>query len=260
MTAFESWSADLYDAKHSFVWEKGRDLLQWLVPERGERILDLGCGTGQLTSEIALSGAEVLGIDRSPDMIAEARRKFPTLRFEVADARHLSFTNEFDAVFSNAALHWIPEAASVAARIARSLKPGGRFVAEFGGSGNVRRVVAALEKSLLSFGVPAEGVNPWYYPSIAEYSALLEKHGIEVCRALLFDRPTKLEDGERGLAIWVQMFCGSYLQRVPETKREDYLLTVEEAARPNLWKSDHWELDYRRLRVAAWKSADPGSS
>ena len=247
------WNAGLYDAKHAFVWEKARGLLEWLAPQKGERILDLGCGTGQLSSEIAASGAEVVGVDRSQEMITEARNKFPALHFEVCDARSLTYENEFDAVFSNAALHWIPEAEPVVAGIARALKAGGRFVAEFGGKGNVRHVVAVLEQALTEVGISPDGANPWYYPSIAEYSSLLEKHGLEVRQALLFDRPTQLEDGEHGFATWISMFCESFLARVPEAKRGDYLRALEDAARPMLWKSDHWELDYRRLRLSAWK-------
>src|SRR6202030_4344737 len=135
----------------------------------GERILDLGCGTGALTAELARSGAELTGVDGSPEMIAEARKKYPQLRFEVSDARALPFRAEFDAVFSNAALHWIPEAESVVQGIARALKPGGRFLAEFGGKGNVRTVVAALVTALGELGVLSDGANPWFYPSVAEY-------------------------------------------------------------------------------------------
>jgi trans-aconitate 2-methyltransferase len=250
----EKWDPTLYDAKHAFVWEKARALVEWLAPEKGERILDLGCGTGQLSAEIAACGCEVVGVDRSREMIAEARNKFPVLRFEVCDARFMPFENEFDAVFSNAALHWIPQAEQVVAGVARALRPAGRFVAEFGGQGNVHHLVQALEKGLAEIGASPEAANPWYYPSIAEYSALLEKHGLEVRQAILFDRPTKLEDGERGLATWINMFGQSFLERVSGAQRNGYLSAVENAARPRLWKSGHWELDYRRLRLAAWKS------
>jgi SAM-dependent methyltransferase len=254
--ASAKWDAGLYDAKHAFVWEKARGLLEWLAPREGERILDLGCGTGQLSAEIAASGARAVGVDRSPEMVAEARKKFPSLRFEVCDARSLPFHEEFDAVFSNAALHWIPQAEQVVSGISHALKPGGRFVAEFGGKGNVQNVVAALEQALADLRNSAEGANPWYNPSIAEYSSLLEQHGLEVRRAILFDRPTELEEGELGLANWLEMFCESFVRRVPEAKRPDYLRAVEAAARPTLWKADHWELDYRRLRLEAWKSAN----
>jgi len=250
MTATK-WDAGLYDAKHAFVWEKAKGVLELLAPKPGERILDLGCGTGTLTAEIAASGAQVVGVDRSPEMIDEARKKFPELRFEVRDARSLKFSAEFDAVFSNAVLHWIPEAAAVVDGVSRALKPGGRFVAEFGGKGNVSNVVAALETALTQLGVSPAGSNIWYYPSISEYATLVGQHGLEVNEAVLFERPTKLEDGERGLANWITMFCASFLQRIPDSQRDDFMRAAENAARPSLWKSDHWELDYRRLRIAA---------
>ncbi len=139
-----AWDAKLYDDKHSFVWEKGKGVVELLAPQPGERILDLGCGTGHLTAEIAAVGAHTVGIDQSADMIAQARRQFPDLRFEVCDAREIPFTGEFDAVFSNAALHWIPEAEKVIRGVARALKPNGRFVAEMGGKGNIRRLVEAI--------------------------------------------------------------------------------------------------------------------
>lgn len=248
------WDANLYDQKHAFVWEKARALVDLLAPQQGERILDLGCGTAQLTSEIAARGAQVVGVDRSSEMIEEARKKFPALRFEVCDARALLFQEEFDAVFSNAVLHWIPDAQPVIVGIARALKPNGRFVAEFGGKGNVQRVMAAFAGALVAFGIPVEGASPWFYPSIGEYSALLEGHGLEVAQAVLFDRPTKLEDGERGLANWIQMFGASVVNRVPEPKREAYVREVEKLARPALWKKGYWELDYRRLSIVARKS------
>jgi len=250
-----AWDAGLYDAKHAFVWEKARGLLDILAPKPGERILDLGCGTGQLTSEIANRGAQVLGVDLSAEMIEEARRKFPALEFRTADARSLPFADEFDAVFSNAALHWIPQADQVVASVARSLRAGGRLVAEFGGKGNVRAVVAALEEAMLRMGIATVEPGPWYYPSIAEYAGLLERHGLAVREAALFDRPTGLEDGERGLANWIHMFCGWFVAKLPEQDREGYVRAVEQAARPALWRGDRWELDYRRLRVAAVKSA-----
>ena len=131
------WNAAQYDAKHAFVYEKARGLVDLLAPKVGERILDLGCGTGVLTAEIASRGAEILGVDQSEEMISRAREKFPALKFEVLDARQLRFNVEFDAVFSNAVLHWIQEAEQVIAGLARALKPGGRFVAEFGGKGNI---------------------------------------------------------------------------------------------------------------------------
>ncbi len=249
------WDAGLYDTKHTFVWEKAKGLVDLLAARAGERILDLGCGTGALTAELAASGAELLGVDRSPEMIAEARKKFPHLRFEVCDARTLQFSNEFNAVFSNAALHWIPEAELVIQGIARALKPGGRFVAEFGGKGNVRNVIAAMEAAFAELGISANCANPWFNPSVAEYASLLEKHDLEVREAARFERPTKLEDGEHGLQVWLTMFGATFLDRVPPHRRGEFLRAAERAARPTLWKTNHWELDYRRLRIAAQKIA-----
>jgi hypothetical protein len=127
-------------------------------------------------------------------------------------------------------------------------------VVEFGGKGNVRNVVTAIGTAFVELGISANGANPWFYPSIAEYASLLEKHHLEVREAALFERPTKLQDGERGLQVWLTMFGGTFLDRVPLSRRGGFLRAVERAARPTLWKTIHWELDYRRLRIAAQKN------
>lgn len=250
----KKWNAKLYDAKHAFVWEKAKGLIELLAPQAGERILDLGCGTGALTAEIAACGAEVFGVDRSADMISEARQKFPGLQFEVMDARELDFAGEFDAVFSNAVLHWIREPECVIAGVAKALRPGGRFVAEFGGKGNIQRLVDGMERACQAMGISqAVTAANWYYPSIAEYSGLLELHGLEVRHATLFARPTKLEEGERGLENWIHMFASAFSDSVSPDRLEAWIREVERQTRHELWKGDHWELDYRRLRIAAWK-------
>jgi len=250
----KKWDPELYDARHAFVWEKAKGLVELLAPKPGERILDLGCGTGALTAEIAACGAEVFGIDRSADMIAEARKKFPALRFEVVDARELSFVGEFDAVFSNAVLHWIREPERVIVGVEKAFRPGGRFVAEFGGKGNIQRLVDGMERACKAMGI-SQSVTAatWYYPSIAEYSSLLEAHGLEVRHAALFARPTKLEEGEKGLENWIHMFAQAFMDTVGSERLEAWIREVERQTRQDLWKGDHWELDYRRLRVAAWK-------
>ena len=251
-----TWDAKLYDHKHAFVWEKAKGTLELLAPKASERILDLGCGTGHLTAQIAATGADVIGIDRSPEMISEAREKFPDLKFEVADARHLRFERQFDAVFSNAVLHWITQPELVAQAVARALAPGGRFVAEFGGKGNIRRLLDAVNRAYAKFGIERGLANNiWYYPSVAEYSSLLEREGLEVRDAKLFDRPTLLEDGERGLEAWIRMFLKFALDRFPTERQEECLREIERQARPELFTNGNWELDYRRLRIAAWKQA-----
>jgi len=201
------WDAELYEARHSFVWRLGEGVVEFLNPQPGERILDLGCGTGQLTQKIADSGANVLGLDASPDMIGQARQNYPRLQFVLANAAALQFENEFDAVFSNAALHWMLDRAGVVAGVARALKKGGRFVAECGGNGNVRELEGAIETVAAKYHTGPIPEKRTYYPAVGEYAALLEAHGLEVTFAQLFDRPTPLE-GEDGMAKRVEPDIG----------------------------------------------------
>ena len=177
------------------------------IRKAGERILDVGCGTGQLTAEIAKSGAEVVGLDQSAEMIASARENYPELQFEVADIAATNYDSEFDAVFSNAALHWVRNQDGAIAAIARALKPGGRLVFEMGGRGNIQQIWTAAMQALTAMGVKdPEKLSPWFYPSIGEYAPMLESRGLQVTFAVLFDRPTPLEGGERGLRNWLEMF------------------------------------------------------
>jgi trans-aconitate methyltransferase len=249
------WDPRQYDAKHAFVYEKAKGLVDLLKPLHGERILDLGCGTGVLTAEIASRGAEILGIDRSEEMVAQAKSKFPALKFEVMDATQLNFDSEFNAVFSNAVLHWIPEAEKVVSGIARALKPGGRFVSEFGGKGNIQTLVKAFHDAFTTMAIQEpEGVSPWFYPGIAEYSVLLEKHGLEVREASLFQRPTVLEDGTRGLENWIRVFRQTYVEKLGEATTTKWIHEVERQCRPKLFHDGDWVLDYRRLRITAFKA------
>lgn len=247
----QSWDAGLYEAKHSFVWRHGLALVDLLQPVPGERILDLGCGTGHLTAELARRGAEVVGLDHSPAMIGQARAAFPQCRFEVGDARAFVFAAPFDAVLSNAVLHWVREPERVIACVRAALRPGGRFVAELGGRGNVRILAGALEAAAASAG-GGPFVSPWYFPSLGEYAGLLERGGLEVTQALLLDRPTPLQ-GKDGLRNWVAMFAGEYLAGLPTDRRDAFLQRVEEAARPALCPDGTWFADYRRLRLLAWR-------
>jgi trans-aconitate methyltransferase len=243
------WNATLYDGKHSFVWQHGAALVELLAPRPGERILDLGCGTGHLTAQLAAAGAEVVGIDSSAEMIKQARDSYPALRFELADARNFAGDEAFDAVFSNAALHWIREPEQVIRSIHHALKPEGRFVAELGGKGNVQTIATALDHAAQRLGHgPFE--SAWYFPGVAEYATLLEGGGLEVTLALLFERPTQLQ-GEQSLREWVRMFAGWFLDRIAAAQRAEFLGLVEEEVRPLLYREGHWYADYRRLRVVA---------
>jgi trans-aconitate methyltransferase len=247
------WDAELYDHKHSFVWKMAAGLLDLLEAKQGERILDVGCGTGHLAAQVAESGAQVTGIDRSLEMIRQAQQKYPQLRFEVMDARKLAFAEKFDAVFSNATLHWVKEAEQVVTGITGVLKSGGRFVAELGGKGNIAEFVAAAERAWQACELAGSMPNPWYYPGLAEYAGLLESQDLEVTYGALFDRPTPLEDGERGLRNWMEMFGAAMVGNLPAEKREKLASEVERQARATLYRDGRWVMDYRRLRVVARK-------
>jgi trans-aconitate 2-methyltransferase len=221
--------------------------VELLQPREGERILDLGCGTGQLTAEIAASGAQVVGLDSSPEMLGQARQNYPNLKFVLADATSFRFDELFDAVFSNAALHWVKNAEAAVQSIATALRPGGRFIAEFGGKGNIRSILAALD---VVFGSAAEARCPWWFPGVGEYASLLEQHGLEVRQASLFDRPTPIE-GEHGMEDWIEMFCGSYLRDLDANGAKEKVRELAVHLRPTLYREGVWTLDYRRVRVVA---------
>jgi trans-aconitate methyltransferase len=229
--ATKEWDPGLYECSSQFVWKFGGDVLSLLKPQPGERILDVGCGTGHLTADIAAAGALTLGIDASPGMIAQARQNFPKLQFQLVDAAEFQSEPVYDAVFSNAALHWMLEPDRVAAALAAVLKPGGRFVAEMGGKGNIAAIDGAIHTKIRN-----------YYPSVSEYSAVLERNGFEVTFMTLFDRPTPLEGGENGLREWLQTFRGDNTRPVEE---------VEAELRPRLFHDGRWVADYRRLRFIA---------
>jgi trans-aconitate methyltransferase len=251
-----AWDAARYQDQHSFVWRYGANLIELLNPQPGDHILDLGCGTGQLTAEIAQSGAEVIGLDKSDEMLAEARKNYPHLAFVSGDAAGFRFPDSplskpFDAVFSNAALHWVKDAEGAIESIAQALRPGGRFIAEFGGKGNIASVLAALRGVL---GPGADQQSPWYYPSVGQYATLLERHGFEVGTASLFDRPTPLE-GEDGLENWLRMFITpNYLRHYSADRADDILQQLVRHLRRSLYREGIWTVDYRRLRVVAIKS------
>jgi trans-aconitate methyltransferase len=253
MAAKTTWDTELYESHHAFVWQYGEGLLDLLAPKPGERILDLGCGTGQLTAKIADAGASVLGLDASPDMIGQARQNYPRLQFRLEDATAMQLQSEFDAVFSNAALHWMLDARAVAKNVARALKPAGRFVAELGGQGNIAQIMSAIETSLERH----TGVVPprrTYFPSIPEYTTLLAAEGLEVRLAHLYDRPTPL-DGESGMENWIRQFKWYYFENLPAAQRTAMLAEVVAALRPKLFRDGAWFADYRRLRVVAVKPA-----
>ncbi len=242
--ASRNWDVERYEAGYSFVWSYGAAVIELLAPQPGERILDLGCGSGQLTREIAGRGATVTGLDSSPEMIAQARINYPEIRFVLADAAEFSLDEPVDAVFSNAALHWMTDARAVAARVRRALRPGGRFVAEFGGKGNISAILAAAAETL------GGDCNPWYFPSTGEYATLLESEGFRVTHALHFDRLTELTAPD-GMAGWLEMFGGPLFRGLDQAARRDAIRRMADKLRGRLYRHGKWYADYRRLRIAA---------
>ncbi len=264
------WDARAYDESFRFVSDHAEDLVALLDPQPGERILDLGCGTGLLAAAIAGHGAAVVGLDSDAAMIEAARAQFPaadhpSLEFTVGDGEALEeapLAGPFDAVFSNAALHWMTRPEAVLRGLNGLLRPGGRLVAELGGRGNVAIVEGALGGALEAEGVPRERQpKPWYFPGLAEYAALLEQHGFEPRVMTLFDRPTTLDDGEAGMAGWLRMFGHPWLADLPSDLADATIARVEAAVCPRLWREDvegsgRWVVDYRRLRVVAVRGAE----
>ncbi len=248
-----TWDPELYEAQHAFVWQYGEGVVDLLKPQSGERILDIGCGTGQLAAKIAESGAEVTGIDASPEMIGQARQNYPKLRFVLGDAAAMTFNGEFDAVFSNAALHWMLNPNAVAACMSRALRSDGRLVAELGGTRNIATIIKAIEKSVAVYHGGTVPPSRNYFPSIAQYATVLESNGFEVRSAVLFDRPTPL-GGERGMENWIRQFKWYYFEDLSNADAASALAQTVDALRPLLYRDDRWYADYRRLRIIARKN------
>jgi trans-aconitate methyltransferase len=247
------WNATLYDEKIDFVSKLGKGVLELLDPQPGEKILDLGCGTGDLTYEIAAAGAIPTGIDYAASMIEKARQKYPDISFFVENALQFRTEETFDAVFSNAVLHWISQPEKAVENVWYSLRPGGRFVAEFGGKGNVQSIVRAIAEVLEMDNLDVSGRNPWYYPSIGEYSLLLEQQGFRVIYAVHFDRPTPLPGGENGLDHWLDMFSDDFFSGVSPSEKKEMYGKIKQRLTGELYKEKQWVADYKRIRVLAVK-------
>lgn len=243
----QTWDAGRYADNARFVADLAGEAVNWLAPQAGERILDVGCGDGALTQKLVAAGAAVVGIDSSPEMVAAARKL--GLDARVADVRELGFASEFDAVFSNAVLHWVREPERAARSMRAALKPGGRLVAEFGGHGNIAAIVTALRAVAVRMGGDPDLASPWFYPTPAEYAAILTEAGFEVGRIGLFPRPTPLPTGIEG---WLDTFRKPFFDQFAGAGRAEALGAVVELLRPALCdRSGQWTADYVRLRVAA---------
>ncbi len=244
--AGQQWNAHDYAIDAGFVPVLGGAVARLLDPQRGERILDLGCGDGVLSFDLALSGAHITGVDASPELVGGARAR--GIEAHVMDAHALTFNRQFDAVFSNAALHWMRGADQVIAGVARALKPGGRFVAEMGGHGNVVAITSALQAALCSNGhaVPA---FPWHFPTADDYAERLRAHGFQVRYIEMQARPTALPTGMRG---WLRTFASPFLAGLDATQRQrviDDAVALLEPAQCDA--RGQWTADYVRLRFDA---------
>ena len=247
MDSTQTWQAERYAYNARFVAELGNPVVELLVPQPGERILDLGCGDGALTVKLQRLGVDVIGVDSAPDLIAAAQSM--NLDARLMDGHTLSFNAEFDAVFSNAALHWMLRPDEVLAGVKKALKPGGRFVAEFGGQNNVAAIIVALLAVLAKRGIDGAALIPWYFPSDTEYRQKLEQHGFQVRDIKLIPRPTPLTTDMNG---WLDTFAENFFRPLDATERPIAREEVLTLLRPVLcdWRGQ-WIADYMRLRFAA---------
>jgi len=243
----QHWNPDTYARNARFVSDLGAGVLELLAPRRGEQVLDLGCGDGALTERLVTAGCRVVAIDSSAAQVGAARARGLDARRGRAET--LPFQGEFDAVFSNAVLHWIPDASAAIGAVHRALKPGGRFVAEFGGAGCVQTVRLALIDAANRRGLDGAALDPWFFPTEAAYRALLEAAGFVVRAITIFPRPTPLPGD---ITDWLETFAQPFLGAVPAADRGAFVREVRAAVEPALFDPARgWTADYIRLRFAA---------
>jgi len=244
----QSWHPESYERNAGFVADLGAGVFDLLAPKSGERILDLGCGPGKLTEKIVATGAHVVAVDASPEQVEGARAR--GLDAHLMDARELTFDHQFDAVFSNAALHWVKQADAVIDGVKRALVEGGRFVCEMGGDGNVARVAQGVARVMEKRGLDISDHWPWYFPSVADYGDRLEAAGFSVRHIELFARPTPIPGDITG---WLETFGESFTKAVAENERATFLADVRDDLRADMQDSDgNWSVDYVRLRFQAF--------
>lgn len=240
------WQADKYQNHAGFVSNLASPVVELLNPLKDEKILDLGCGEGALALQIQALGAKVVGIDSSREMVASACDK--GVEAYVMDATNIQLNQKYDAVFSNAVLHWIKQPAEVLTEIKRVLKPNGRFIAEFGGEGNIRSLTEAMASAFNENPSFGEFENPWFFPSVDEYRRLLVAAGFDVQTIELIQRPTKIDD----VANWLQVFANGIISHLGELEKQAFIADLRSRLKPDLYSEDRgWVVDYVRLRVSA---------
>lgn len=243
------WNPQEYRKSADFVSKLGEPVIELLEPKAGERILDLGCGTGILAKRLADMGCSVVGTDASPEMVSAAKEL--GLDVLLADAQTLKMDEKFDAVMSNAAIHWMPDQYAVVRRVWNLLKPGGRFAAECGGEGCVRIIREGMKIALIKRGIDYKARNPWKYPELGAFSKILENQGFQVKFIARIDRPTPLPAGLRG---WLEVFSASHTAGFTDGERDAFYKEVEDYCRPTLYdEKKGWTADYVRLRFLSVK-------
>ncbi len=244
----QHWNSNIYHKNARFVTDYGNSLIEWLNPKENECILDLGCGDGVLTKKIMEYGCEVLGIDGSESFVVSARKI--GVNAIQGDAQKMNFKNKFDAVFSNAALHWMLDADAVMRNVSNSLKKGGRFVAETGGSGNIQNIESTVYDILQKYNLKVK--KCWFFPSKVEKIKLLEKYGMKVKRIISFSRPTPLPTGIKG---WLETFSKPLFVDISSELHKKIIEDAVKELEKTLKRNDKNEIlaDYVRLRFEAYK-------
>jgi trans-aconitate methyltransferase len=245
----QNWNAEQYQKNASFVSQLGNSVLELLAPQPGEKILDLGCGNGELTLQIQNYYCDVLGIDASKSMIESAKQK--GLTAQVLAAENLNYPAEFDAVFTNAVLHWVTDIDEVVNRVYTALKPEGRFIGEFGGQGNIQSLVNAISATFQEFKTFGEFNNPWYFPSVAEFYTVLKQADFTVEYLELIPRPTPLKSG---IDFWLEIFANGITDCLNPEQKSQFIAEVTKKLKPLIYsETEGWIADYVRIRFQARK-------
>ncbi len=247
--ANQSWNPETYNKSARFIIEFGKPVLELLEPRQGERILDLGCGTGILAKELVDRGCEVVGIDSSLEMVEAARKIGIDAR--LIEGVDFESRNKFDAVISNAAIHWMSDKYLVVRKVWQVLKQGGRFAAECGGDGCLRIVREGMKIALANRGIDYKARNPWKFCDYGEFTDILRAQGFKIEYIARIDKPTELD--EDGLCGWLKVFANSHTEGLSETEKELFYDEVTKYCKPMLFKNDKWYVDYVRLRFLAVK-------
>ena len=251
MSTTQTWDAERYARNARYVADLAMPVVELLAPRSGERILDLGCGDGVLTEKLAALGCDIVAVDASLDQVAAARLR--GLDARVMDGQRLDFDEEFDAVFSNWALHWMSQVDDVIAGVWRALRPRGRFVGELGGHGCIATIVTAVYEALARRGIDGAGLNPWYFPLADDYVARLVSRGFQVGSIAFGPRRTSLPGDVDG---FIETFFECFTGVLARSERSAFVDEVRQALRPRLCDANgHWTADYVVLRFTATKPA-----